>query len=51
MRNSSYAVQRFTVRLILNFTFHKYASPPFYSGTAARRDGVSNRLKFKQKVK
>ena len=27
-----------------------HASPPLHSGTAARRDGVCDRLKFKRKV-
>jgi len=34
-----------------NFTFQRDLSPPFHSGTAAPRDGVCDRLKFKYKVK
>jgi hypothetical protein len=37
--------------LIIKFTFFMDLSPPFHSGTAARRDGVCDRLKFKHKVK
>ena len=37
--------------LIINFAFYMVLSPPFHSGTAARRDGVCDGLKFKYEVK